>query len=123
VAEDLLDAAQVGAALDEVGCRGVPDRVRASVADGGCSAGVGVRVTGRAPGGKVGGAEPDVDDAARGPRVEPAAAGPEEQGVLTLLTGTTRSLRPLPKTRTVRRPRSSPSVSSPHSSLTRIADA
>ena len=62
MAEDLLHAAQVGTAFEQVGGGRVPDRVRAGVlhAEG-------------------------VHDAPRGPRVETAAARPEEPGATAAL--------------------------------------
>src|SRR5580692_8508398 len=60
--EDLLDTAQVGAALEQVGGRAVAQAVRAGIA-------------GRSPL-----AQALVDDPAGGPRVQAAAARAEEQG-------------------------------------------
>src|SRR5690348_3725447 len=62
VAEDLLDAAQVGAALEEVGRRRVTDAVRAGVP------------------GRARLAQPLVHDAARRARVQAATADAHEQG-------------------------------------------
>ena len=144
--EDLLDAAQVRPALKEMGGRGVPDRVRAGVqgslaecqAIQGCGleglgpqrpadalqpawtmrrAVLGSRRAPRAPRNK---ADPLLAFASTG---RPASAHRFTARTAGRPTGTTRSLSPLPRTRTVRRCASSPPVSSPHSSLTRIADA
>src|ERR1700679_3268476 len=62
MAEDLLDAAQVGAALEQVRGGGVADSVRADVAGGLVLA------------------QPLVHDPARGTRVQAAAADADEQG-------------------------------------------
>src|SRR5688572_22132961 len=61
VAEDLLNAAQVGATLQQVRSRCVPETVRADV----CPA--------------LDGSEPVVDDPSHGSRVNAAAACPEEE--------------------------------------------
>ena len=121
VAEDLLHAAQVGAALEQVRGGGVPDRVRARV-DAAPRARCGARSAGRA--GRRGRRGTGRRRCARWRR---RAALPASQRATARIagrpTGTTRSLRPLPSTRTVRRAWSSPPASSSHSSLTRMAVA
>ena len=123
MAKNLLDAAQVSAALEQVGGRAVAQAVRA-------------RVAGRPPL-----AQALVDDPASGPRIQATAARAEKQGRprgrrwparacrseqrvtarrAGTPTGTVRSLSPLPRTRTVLRAWSKLFSVSPHSSLTRM---
>ena len=144
VAEDLLHAAQVGAALKQVRGGGVPDGVRARVParrpPASRAAVVADRAWPRARSGRsractmrravLGSSLPP-----RAPRKSavplrslartgrPASSQRASARIAGRPTGTTRSLPPLPRTRTVRRSPSSPPVSSSHSSLTRIAVA
>ena len=123
VAEQLLHRAQVGAALEQVGGRRVPQAVRAHVRRAGH-----VR-------------QPLVHERRDRALVDPPSPGAEEQRGSRALdreagrpwrsqksracaagrpNGTERSLRPLPNTRTTLRSRSMSSTSSPTSSPTRI---
>src|SRR5215471_3534754 len=117
VAEHLLNAAQVGAAFQQV--RG--SRVAQPVGSG--------------VGHRSGRGDASVHHPADSARVDPAAAGTDAAAATAgrpcpcqlrtartagSPTGTTRSLLRLPRTLTVRRPVSRSPTSSPHSSLTRI---
>ena len=125
VAEQLLHRAQVGAALEQVGGGGVPQPVRADVGRArarrrsagapACAPPAGRSGRPRAPRKSAGAGA--LDRAARAARREPAVERPGRPG---WPNGTERSLRPLPKTRTTWRSRSTSSMSSPTSSPTRI---
>ena len=123
VAEQFLDDAQVGAALEQMRRGAVPQPVRADVrctVDGGHGLvhdGAGLPWIDAAAAGAEQQRRARVRDGQRGtaigePRRSTAAAGSPN--------GTVRCLLPLPSTRSSRRGVSMSSMSSPHSSLTRM---
>ena len=121
VAEDLLHAAQVGAALEQVRGGGVPDRVRARVPRRGRRGPAGLpRLGGRSRAWTMRRAVRGSSRPPRAPRKSaaplrslartgrPASSQRASARIAGSPTGTTRSLPPLPRTRTVRRSWSRP---------------